>query len=47
MLAKAHQADCGNALPTTYIAEARNVYDEGALIFPCVKVQRDYRDART
>jgi N-methylhydantoinase B len=44
VLAKAHQADCGNAQPTTYAAEARDVYEEGALIFPCVRVQRDYTD---
>ena len=44
MLAKAHQADCGNATPTTYAAEARDVYEEGALIFPCVRVQQDYSD---
>lgn len=43
-VAKAHQADCGNALPTTYSATARDVYEEGALIFPCVRVQRDYED---
>ncbi len=41
---KAHQADIGNALPTTYMAEARDVYEEGALIFPCVRVQQDYED---
>lgn len=39
---KAHQADCGNALPTTYMAAARDVYEEGALIFPAVKIQEDY-----
>jgi N-methylhydantoinase B len=44
LLAKAHQADCGNAAPTTYSATARDVYEEGALIFPVVQVQRDYRD---
>lgn len=43
-VAKAHQADCGNALPTTYSATARDVYEEGALIFPCVRVQRNYQD---
>jgi N-methylhydantoinase B len=43
-VAKAHQADCGNALPTTYSPTARDVYEEGAVIFPCVKVQRDYLD---
>ncbi|MEQ8661229.1 MAG: hydantoinase B/oxoprolinase family protein, partial [Gammaproteobacteria bacterium] len=42
--AKAHQADCGNAIPSTYNATARDVYEEGALIFPCVRVQRDYRN---
>ena len=44
VLAKAHQADCGNARPTTYMGAARDVYEEGALIFPAVKVQEDYRD---
>ncbi len=41
---KAHQADCGDSLPTTFFATARDVYEEGALIFPCVRVQRDYTD---
>jgi N-methylhydantoinase B len=44
MLVKAHQADCGNALPTTYMGAAADVYAEGALIFPVVRVQTDYRD---
>jgi N-methylhydantoinase B len=43
-LAKAHVADIGDALPTTYMAAAGDVYEEGALIFPAVTVQRDYRD---
>jgi N-methylhydantoinase B len=42
--AKAHQADCGNSEPTTYMSYARDVYQEGALIFPCVRIQRDYCD---
>ena len=42
--AKAHQADCGNSLPTTYAPFAGDVYEEGALNFPCVKVQRDFKD---
>ena len=41
---KAHMADIGNAEPTTMTATARDVYEEGALIFNCVKVQEDYRD---
>jgi N-methylhydantoinase B/oxoprolinase/acetone carboxylase alpha subunit len=44
--AKAHQADCGNAEPTTYMAYANDVYQEGALIFPCVRIQRDYEDVQ-
>jgi N-methylhydantoinase B len=42
-VAKAHQADIGNALPTTYMSGARDQYAEGALIFPAVRVQRDYK----
>ncbi len=43
-LAKAHLADIGNSQPTTYMAHARDVYEEGALIFPAVQIQRDYED---
>ncbi|MFA4927389.1 MAG: hydantoinase B/oxoprolinase family protein [Patulibacter sp.] len=42
--AKAHQADCGNAQPTTYVPFARDLYEEGGLSFPCVRIQRDYED---
>lgn len=42
VVAKAHQADCGNSVPTTYMGNARDVYEEGALIFPSVKVQSNY-----
>ena len=42
LLAKAHQADIGNSIPTTYHGTARDVYEEGALIFPAVKVMSDY-----
>jgi N-methylhydantoinase B len=41
---KAHLADIGNAQPTTISAMVRDVYEEGALIFPCVKVQENYAD---
>ena len=44
LAAKAHQADIGNSIPTTYHARARDVYEEGALIFPAVQVQRDYEN---
>lgn len=42
--AKAHQADAGNSVPTTYAPFARDVYEEGAIIFPCVLVQQNYAD---
>lgn len=44
IVAKGHQADIGNSQPTTYMVNARDVYEEGALIFPCTRIQRDYRD---
>jgi N-methylhydantoinase B len=44
VFAKAHQADIGNSHPTSYTGAARDVYEEGALIFPAVQVQRDYAD---
>jgi N-methylhydantoinase B len=43
-VAKAHQADVGNSVPTTYHAAARDVYEEGAVIFPTVKIQSDYEN---
>ena len=43
VLAKAHQADIGNSIPTTYHGSAHDVYEEGALIFPSVRVQQDYK----
>jgi N-methylhydantoinase B/oxoprolinase/acetone carboxylase alpha subunit len=44
VIVKAHLADIGNSEPTTLFATARDVYHEGALIFPGVQVQRNYRD---
>jgi N-methylhydantoinase B len=41
-VAKAHQADIGNSLPTCYMPDAKDVYQEGALIFPAVRIQRNY-----
>jgi N-methylhydantoinase B len=40
---KAHQADIGNSLPTTYHPFAKDVYEEGAIIFPCMRLQRNGR----
>jgi N-methylhydantoinase B len=42
--AKAHQADVGNAVPTTYSPRARDIYEEGALNFPGVRIQRGFSD---
>ncbi len=42
--AKAHQSDCGNSLPSTYMPTARDVYEEGAPIFAATQIQSDYRD---
>lgn len=42
VVVKAHQADIGNTIPTTYHGAARDVYEEGALVFPCVRVQEKY-----
>jgi N-methylhydantoinase B len=44
VLAKAHQADCGNSKPTTYMGDATDVFNEGALIFSAAKIQSDYQD---
>jgi N-methylhydantoinase B len=44
VLAKAHQADCGDSQPTTYMANARDVYEEGALIFDACRAQSNYED---
>lgn len=42
--AKAHQADCGNAEPSTYVTYVEDVYAEGGLVFPAVKVQENFED---
>ncbi|AHV97641.1 hydantoinase B/oxoprolinase family protein [Paenibacillus sabinae] len=41
---RGHQADIGNSVPTTYHAMAKDIYEEGALCFPCVKIQKNYED---
>ena len=41
---KAHQADIGNSIPSSYHPFARDVYEEGALIFSATQIQRDYED---
>ncbi len=44
LAAKAHQADCGNSDPSTYMPFAKDIYQEGGLNFPCVRIQRGYKD---
>ncbi|GEO39996.1 hydantoin utilization protein B [Skermanella aerolata] len=44
VLAKAHQADCGNSRPTTYLGDVADLYEEGALIFSAARVQTAYKD---
>lgn len=41
---RGHQADIGNSVPTTYHATAKDIYEEGGLCFPCVRIQRNYKD---
>ena len=41
---KAHQADIGNSIASSYHPFAQDVYEEGALIFSATQVQRDYED---
>ncbi|MBK1658396.1 hydantoinase B/oxoprolinase family protein [Paracraurococcus ruber] len=43
-VAKCHMADIGNSIPSSYFVLARDVYHEGALVFPGVRIQRDYRN---
>mgnify|MGYP006089101495 FL=1 len=42
--AKAHLSDIGNSIPTSYHPSARDIYEEGALCFPAVQVQRENAD---
>jgi N-methylhydantoinase B len=44
-LNRAHQADIGAPIPTTYPFPATTIYEEG-VHFPCVRVQRDYKDLK-
>ena len=37
-------ADIGNSIPSSYFAKALDVYEEGALVFPGVRIQRNYRN---
>ena len=41
---KGHQADIGNSIPSTYAPTARDMFEEGAIDWPCIKIQKDYKD---
>ncbi len=43
-VAKCHMADIGNSIPSSYFAKALDVYEEGALVFPGVRIQRNYKN---
>ncbi len=43
VMLRAHQADTGAPVPTVYLPYAKDVYEEG-IHWPCVRVQRDYKD---
>lgn len=43
-VAKCHMADIGNSIPSSYFVLARDVYHEGALVFPGVRIQRDFNN---
>lgn len=42
-LARAHHADIGAPIPTTYLPEAKTIYEEG-LHLPCVRIQEGFKD---
>jgi N-methylhydantoinase B len=41
-VSKCHMADIGNSIPSSYFVRAKDVYEEGALVFPGVRIQRDF-----
>lgn len=43
-VSKCHMADIGNSIPSTYYVMAQDVYHEGALVFPGVRIQRDFKN---
>lgn len=43
-VAKCHMADIGNSIPSSYFVLAKDVYHEGALVFPGVRIQREFRN---
>ena len=44
-VSRAHHADVGAPIPSTYLPYAKTIYEEG-LHFPCVRVERGYKELR-
>ena len=44
-LTRAHQADIGAPIATSYLAFSKNIYEEGFQL-PCVRIQKDYKDIK-
>ena len=42
-LTRAHQADIGAPIPSSYLAFSKTIYEEG-LQLPCMRIQRDYKN---
>ena len=42
---RAHHADTGAPLPTTFLPYGKTIFEEG-LHFPCIRVQKDYKDIK-
>ena len=43
-VSKCHMADIGNSIPSSYFVLAKDVYHEGGLVFPGVRIQRDFKN---
>ena len=44
-LSRAHHADIGAPIPSTYLPEAATIYEEG-MHFPCVRIQQNFQDRK-
>lgn len=44
-LSRAHHADIGAPIPSTYLPEAKDIYEEG-IHLPCIRIQEDFTDRR-
>jgi N-methylhydantoinase B len=44
-LSRAHHADIGAPIPSTYLPEAKDLYEEG-IHLPCIRIQEDFRDKK-